>query len=173
LQIDKQYIKINALHIILTMKQPTTLFLKIVIFLIGITVLGLCLLTIPAGIRENDGVGEYRPILFTIYLSVIPFLFALYQSFKLLTYIDKNKAFSDLSVTSLKYIKYCAITVSLLYTASLPLLYNRAEMDDAPGVLALGLLFIFISIVIGTFTAVLQKLVQNAVELKSENDLTV
>ena len=108
-----------------------------------------------------------------MYASAIPFYFALYQAFKLLSYIDKNKAFSELSVKALKNIKYCAITISILYVVGLPLFYLIAEKDDAPGVIVVGLVIIFASMVIAVFAAVLQRLLQEAIDIKSENDLIV
>ena len=108
-----------------------------------------------------------------MYASAIPFYFALYQAFKLLSYIDKNKAFSELSVKALKNIKYCAITISSLYVVVLPLFYLIAEVDDAPGYHIVGLVVTFASMVIAVFAAVLQRLLQEAIDIKSENDLTV
>lgn len=87
--------------------------------------------------------------------------------------LDKNNAFSELSVRALKIIKYCAFTISILYTASLPFLYFIADEDDAPGLIVIGLVIIFASIVVAVFAAVLQKLLNNAIDIKSENDLTV
>ena len=112
-------------------------------------------------------------VLIDLYATAIPFYFALYQAFKLLSYIDKNKAFSDLSVKALKNIKYCAITISILYVAGMPLFFLMADKDDAPGIIVLGLVIIFASIVIAVFAAVLQKLLKDAIDIKSENDLTV
>ncbi|WP_423784009.1 DUF2975 domain-containing protein [Francisella tularensis] len=37
----------------------------------------------------------------------------------------------------------------------------------------LGLVFIFATLIVGVFAAVLQKLLQNAIDIKNENDLTV
>jgi hypothetical protein len=108
-----------------------------------------------------------------MYVSAIPFFIALYQAFKLLSYIDKNKAFSEISVKALKNIKYCAITISGLYVVGMPFFYILAELDDAPGVILIGMLFIFASMVIAVFAAVLQRLLQEAIDIKSENDLTI
>ncbi len=108
-----------------------------------------------------------------MYATAIPFFFALYQAFKLLSYIDKNKAFSELSVKALKNIKYCAITISILYAVGMPFFYLIAEEDDAPGLIVIGLVIIFASMVIAVFAAVLQKLLKEAIDIKSENDLTV
>ena len=70
-----------------------------------------------------------------MYVSAIPFYVALYQAFKLLSYIDKNQAFSELSVRALKNIKICAITISGLYVVVMPFVFIIAEIDDAPGLI--------------------------------------
>ena len=75
------------------------------------------------------GIGNFN----VMYVSAIPFYTALYQSFNLLTYIDKNQAFSQMSVEALKKIKNCAIAISGLYVVALPFVYIMAEVDDAPG----------------------------------------
>ena len=48
-----------------------------------------------------------------------------------------------------------------------------AELDDAPGLGVIALAFVCMPLVIATFAAVLEKLLQNAIDIKSENDLTV
>ncbi|MCI3196876.1 DUF2975 domain-containing protein [Bacillus sp. HU-1818] len=160
------------------MKRGTTLFLKIAVFLIGIPVLALCIFLVPeianfaAELYPDIAYIKYL-VLINLYASAIPFYFALYQAFKLLSYIDKNKAFSELSVRALKNIKYCAITISILFVAGMPLFYLMAEKDDAPGIILIGLVVIFASMVIAVFAAVLQKLLKEAIDIKSENALTV
>jgi MFS superfamily sulfate permease-like transporter len=150
------------------MKRGTTLFLKIAVILIGIPVLALCIFWLPGFVNYLP-----YPILIGVYATAISFFFALYQALKLLSYIDKNKAFSELSINALKYIKYCAITISIIYAVIAPFIYPIAEADDAPGLLAFPLLIIFASIVIAVFAAVLQRLLKEAIDMKSENDLTV
>ena len=160
------------------MKRGTTLFLKIAVILIGIPVLALCIFLVPeignfaAELYPDIAYVKYL-VLIDLYAAAIPFYFALYQAFKLLSYIDKNKAFSDLSVKALKTIKYCAITISILFAAGMPLFYLIGDKDDAPGVIVLGLVIIFASMVIAVFAAVLQRLLQEAIDIKSENDLIV
>lgn len=160
------------------MKQGSTLFLKIVVILMGIPILALCIFVVPeigrfaAELYPNSTYIGYL-FMAVLYAAAIPFYFALYQSFTLLSYIDKNKAFSDLSVKALKIIKYCAITISVLFVLGMPLFYLIAEMDDAPGVIVIGMVLIFASMVIAVFAAVLQRLLQEAIHIKSENDLTV
>ncbi|WP_102346102.1 DUF2975 domain-containing protein [Bacillus sp. Marseille-P3661] len=160
------------------MKLVSTLFLKISVILLGLPVLALCIFLVPEiGDVTGQMLPEYAYIKYLVsivfYASAIPYYFALYQAFNLLRYIDKNKAFSQISVTALKKIKYCAITISSLHVLVLPIFYIFAEIDDAPGVIFVGLVVPFASMVIAVFAAVLQKLLQEAIDIKSENDLTV
>jgi len=150
------------------MKQGSTLFLKGVVVLMGIIVLALCVFVLPAGIR-SDSVG-YRPILLGMYVPAVPFFIALYQAFKLLGYIDKNIAFSDLSVKSLRYIKYCGAAISAMYAVGMPYIFVVADRDDAPGVILIGLVFTFAPLMVAVIAAVLEKTFQDAISIKSEND---
>ncbi|MGM0920577.1 MAG: DUF2975 domain-containing protein [Bacillota bacterium] len=158
------------------MKQVSTLFLKIAVILIGIPILALCIFGL-SWLANNPVNPDYAhilyPILIGMYVSVIPFFVALYQAFKLLIYIDKNQAFSELSVKALKNIKFCAMTISGLYVVIMPFVYLVADLDDAPGLIIIGMVPIFASIVIAVFAAVLQRLLQEAIDIKSENDLIV
>ncbi|MBJ8112858.1 hypothetical protein COF76_22015 [Bacillus wiedmannii] len=160
------------------MKQGSTLFLKTAIILIGIPVFALCIFLIPnignyaADLYPDIAYIKYL-VLINLYVTVIPFYFALYQAFKLVSYIDKGNAFSKLSVRALKKIKQCAITISVLYVVGMPLFYLVAERDDAPGIIIIGMILIFASMVIAVFAAVLQRLLKDAIDIKSENDLTV
>jgi membrane protease YdiL (CAAX protease family) len=155
--------------------KPETLFLKIVVCLIGIAVLAMFIFVSPFIANELAKGLEWLLVLFVIdlYASAIPFFVALYHTLRLLSYIDKNIAFSELSVRSLKYIKYCAFTFSMLYVSALPMFYRCAKNEDAPGVMLFGLVIILASIVIAVFASILQKLLKNAIDIKSENDLTV
>lgn len=153
-----------------------TLFLKVVVFLIGMPVLALGIFGLP-WLANNPVNPAYAhilyPILIGMYVSAIPYYIALYKAFRLLSYIDKNIAFSELSVLALKHIKYCAVTISTLYVVMMPFVFLVADKDDAPGAIIIGMVPIFASMVIAVFAAVLQKLLKNAIDIKSENDLTV
>ncbi|MDN7245246.1 DUF2975 domain-containing protein [Planococcus shenhongbingii] len=160
------------------MKRGSTIFLKIAIFLLGLPILAICIY----GLTRFDPNSPYwqgpelaslqYPLLIGMYAAMIPFFFALYQTLKLLSYIDKNEAFSEASVKALKRIKYSAIAIVILFVLELPFLYILTKVDDAPGVL-MGLFVIFASTVIAVFAAVLQRLLQDAIDIKAENDLIV
>ena len=160
------------------MKRGSTLFLRGAIVLLGLPILAVCIL----GLSRFDPNSPYwklpelanlqYPILTGMYAAMIPFFIALYQALKLLSFIDKNKAFSELSVKALRNIKYCAIAIIIIYVVELPFLYILTKVDDAPGLL-IGLVVIFASMIIAVFAAVLQRLLQEAIHIKTENELTV
>jgi hypothetical protein len=154
------------------MERGSTFILRGVVILIGLIVLGLCAFALPAGLR-SDNTGYYAPILWGLYVTALPFFMALHQALKLLDYIDRDKAFSKLSVKSLKNIKYCALIISALFAAGQPYVFYAADRDDAPGVALIGFVIIGASFIIAAFAGVLQNLLQNAINIKKENDLTV
>ena len=67
-----------------------TLFLKLVVLFLGLIPILFAVLTLRDLIYGDlDG---YSFIVAGMYLSAVPFWFALYQALKLLGYIDKNEA---------------------------------------------------------------------------------
>lgn len=157
------------------MIKRETLFLKIAVVIIGLPIAAiLAYLTYDLiTVQKTKEFLLFIPMVVVLYLAAIPYFIALYQTIKLLGYIDWNNAFSQLSVQALNIIKRCAVTISGLFIVDLPFLFHIADVDDAPGIVLFSLIIIFASIVIAVFAAVLQKLLTNALEIKSENDLTI
>ena len=160
------------------MKRASTLFLKIVVVLIGASVLIACGFLFPhLWVVVPRELPEYTyviyPGLIGFNATLIPFLFALYQALKLLHYIDTNNAFSELSIQALRNITFSAIAMSVLYWTCMPLVFVFADLDDAPGAILIGAAIACSPLIVATFAAVLEKLVQSALDMKRENDLTV
>lgn len=158
------------------MKRGSTLFLKVVILLIAIGALaGMIRFPQTEGRAANlDLISIYTdPFIIYIYIGSIPFFIGLYQAFKLLNLIDAHRAFSQGAVNTLKNMKFASL--SLIGFIALAMLYIRffAHGDDPAGPTAIGIIVSFVVAVIATASAVFQKLLQNAVDMKSENDLTV
>ena len=158
------------------MKRYSTTFLKIAVFLIGSPVLILCIY-VGMKLVNNPVSQDYAHIVYPMiagaYVSAVPFYLALYEAFRLLCYIDRNTAFSQLSVNALKNIKRCASVFGIVYVVVLPFVCLFADKEDAPGIIFLGLIPVVAGMVIAVFAAVLQRLLQDAIDIKSENDLTV
>jgi len=159
------------------MKRSSTIFLQIVIVLIGIGALAL-LLWEP----QIEGVNAHAtnfeiyfkdPFLALVYIGSIPFFVALYQAFKVLGYAGQNKICSQAAVKALRTIKYCALaTIGFVVVEEIFIMLNHGSDDPAGGVF-MGVLITFGSIVIATAAAMFERILQNAVDIKSENDLTV
>lgn len=159
------------------MKRMPTLFLKFAIVVVALVSLAICTIVIPgfgiANSDEPDFVQFIFPILICILTAFIPFFVALCQTWKILGYIDRNVAFSDISVKALKNIRNCAFAACGVLSVNLIFFYNFAEKEDAPGFIVIGMALVFASFVIAIFAAVLQMLFKEAIDIKTENELTV
>ena len=89
-----------------------------------------------------------------------------------LGYVRQNKIFSQASVKALRTIKYCAIAIIGFVAVSVVFIVFGDKDDRPPGVF-MRILITFPSIVIVTAAAMFERILQNGVDLKSENDLTV
>lgn len=162
----------------MNIKRSSTIFLKIVIFLAGIAMLALCVWLPEIAIRDArehpDTAYFLIPFLVCAYGFCIAFSVALYQAYKLLTYIERNNAFSALSLKSLMIIKKCAFTVILLILLGIVSLRMVAKVtggdDDAAGPIALCLMGILATSIIAAIVDVLQKPLKHILELKPKND---
>jgi hypothetical protein len=159
-------------------KRSSTIFLQVVVVLIGIGALAL-LLWEPHLEGRNAHATLFEiyfndPFLAYVYVASIAFFVALFQAFTLLGYIGQNKIFSLDSVRALRMIKYCAIALVAMIGAAVAYLFIAMRgKDDIAGGVAVGVVMISASVVIATAAAVFERLLQKAVDMKAENDLTV
>jgi hypothetical protein len=159
------------------MKRGSTLFLQTIIVLLAIGAFAL-LLWEP----QIEGVNAHAtnfeiyfkdPFLALVYAGSIPFFVALYQAFKVLGYVGRNEVFSRHSVNALRTIKYCAIVIICFVLIEEIFIMSDNSSDDRAGGVFMGILITFGSIVIAAAAAMFERILQNAVDIKSENDLTV
>ena len=158
------------------MKQRSTLFLKVVILLIGLMALAgmLWFPQIEGRAANLDLISIYTdPLIMYGYIAAIPFFVGLYQALTLLNLIDAHKAFSQGAVHTLKNMKFAALSLIGFIALAVFYIHFFAHGDDPAGPTALGIVAAFAAAVIATAAAVFQRLLQNAVDIKSENDLTV
>ncbi|MFI2741176.1 DUF2975 domain-containing protein [Zhouia sp. PK063] len=159
------------------MKRISTIFLQAVIVLISIVAL-IILIRFPLteGRAQNlDVLSIYLDtFILYAYASSIVFFVALYKVFQLLGTIRNNNLFSISAIKTLKGIKNCAIILSILIMlAGVYIRIFHSKEDDPAGFLALCIITIFMSITVAIAVGVLERIVQNALEMKSENDLTI
>ncbi len=159
------------------MNKYSIIFLKAVILLIGIGAFAILIwFPLTEGRATNLDLFNiyFDPFILYGYAVSILFFIALYKAFRLLGYIGQNNVFSSKAVNALKSIKNCAIAISaLIVAAGIIIRISHNIEDDPAGFLAICIVTTFASIVIATTAAIFQKLLQNAIDMKSENDLTI
>ena len=160
------------------MKRVSTIFLQVVIALLSVGVLAFLLLE-PQLEGRNTNATQFEiyfkdPFLAYIYLASIPFFVGSYQAFKMLGYARRDEIFSQRSVRALRIIKYCAITTAIFFLGAEAYIFIFVRgTDDVAGGVMMGAFIIFVCAVIATAAALFERILQNAVDIKSENDLTV
>jgi hypothetical protein len=160
------------------MKRGSTTFLQIVLVLIGVGALAFMLWE-PHLEGRNAHATPFEiyfkdPFLAYAYIASVPFFVGLYQAFKLLGYAGHNQVFSPAAVKALRTIKYCALSMIGFVAVSVVFMpFSDPNDDDGPQGVVMRILVTFGSIVVATAAAMFERIFQNAVEIKSENDLTV
>jgi len=152
-----------------------TIFLQAVIVLIGIGALALMLWE-PHLEGRNAHATLFEiyfkdPFLAYAYLASIPFFAALYQAFKVLGYVGQNKAFSQVTMKALWAMRFCAFAI-IGFVGVGELFIVLGDSDDRAGGVFLGILITFGSVVIAAAAAMFERVLENAVDIRSENDLT-
>ena len=157
------------------MNRGLTIFLRAVIALIAIAALAVCVFPLPRGVayeaaKGPDTAWQIYVFLVGAYIQAALFFFALYQAFKLLSYIDRNKAFSELSVKALRHVKHSALTIGLVMVAGLVWLrvLSAGTGEDPAGPTMLGLIGTLASSVVAAVAGVLQTQVQKVIDTKKE-----
>jgi hypothetical protein len=157
------------------MTRGSAAFLQTLIVLIGIAALTF-LLWEPhvEGVNAHATFFEVYFDLFVAYayIASIPFFVGLYQAFKVLGYAGQNKVFTQEAVNALRIIKFCAMAIIGFVAVSVIFMIG-GDREDRPAGVFMRILVTFPSIVVATAAAMFERILQNAVDMKSENDLTV
>ena len=159
------------------MKRISIAFLQAVTVLVGVIAL-IVLIRFPLteGRAKNLDLFHiyFDPFILYGYATSIIFFIALFKAFRLLGNIRQDKLFSTTSVRTVRSLKYCAISFAVLVViAGIYIRFFHAKGDDPAGFLAMCIVTTFLSVVVATVAAVFEKILQNAVDMKNENDLTI
>ena len=150
--------------------RRSTIFLQIVIVLIGIGALVL-LLWEPHIEGRNAHATLFQiyfndPFLAYAYIASVSFFVALYQAFKFLGYVRQDTVFSHASTKTVRTIKFCALAL-IGFVAAGELFILFSDSDDRAGGVFMGLLIAFGSSVIAAAATVFEGILRNAADMKS------
>ncbi len=162
-------------------KSSLTIFARAVLYLVALAALSVCFILLPELARE-EATGKPNPeVVYTFlacaYILAVPFFIALYQTHKLLGYVDKNKAFSVKSINTLRKTKICALTFTILFftfaASGIAFIKITNPNEDMAGFGPITLVFTLVSATMTVFLALLQKVLTIATQMKVENDQIV
>jgi hypothetical protein len=158
-----------------TMNRSSTLFLRLVISLMAIAALAICGMAVPRMVadevsRHPKGVGVPYAIMVCAYLLCIPFFTALYQGFRVLNLVDRDKAFSKATAASLRLIRYCALVIGASFFAGIITLrvLSAGTGEDPAGPTAIAIVVMFFCLTVTAVSTVLEKQLKKAIGPKAQ-----
>ena len=151
------------------MKRVSTIFLQIVVILIGIGAVAF-LLWEPHVEGRNAHATVFEiyfkdPFLAYAYVASLPFFTALYQTFKVLGYARGERVFSPVAVKAVQTIRYCAIAIICFVAVGEIFIMNNESDDRAPAVV-IGLLLTFGSVVVAAAASLFEGILRTTLALR-------
>ncbi|WP_218043509.1 DUF2975 domain-containing protein [Lentilactobacillus dabitei] len=155
-----------------------TLFLKLSLVCIGIIIALLCGIAFPRTLGKLSDIypqigWELYVFAFFLYLSAVFFYIAEGYAYRILQLIDHDNVFSGQALQAIKRIKYALAGMGICYIFFLPMVYQLAIAEDAPGLVLMMAIVAMIPFVVSVFAAILEKLLEKATQLKLESQYTV
>jgi len=137
-------------------------FLRLIVFCIIFGLFGLAGLGIPLvwhGVKEH--LLLERPgysVLLTAYLIFIPTLLILFHALRILRYISMAPPAFPLITASIQSMKLSFYIVTILTTCLFPIFFYIGQIDDAPGLIVIGIVLILAPLTLGTLLACIHQL---------------
>jgi amino acid permease len=145
--------------------RRSTIFLQIVVTLVGIGVLAF-LIGEPQIEGRNAHATLFQiyfedPFLAVAYPASLPIFVALWQAFQVLARIRRGQAFSAETVRALRIVKYCAAAIACFAVAAAAYLFLvQRSKDDIAGGVAMCLLLIATSATIAAAAEMFERVFQ-------------
>ena len=97
-------------------------------------------------------------VIFSLYIILIPYVYSLYLTFRLLMLIDENKYYSDQSKTYLSHIGTSGYVIGTIFLFDLPFIFGYGDYSDAPGIIIIFGFLALLSYSIAIFANLLKDL---------------
>jgi hypothetical protein len=157
------------------MKIKTT-FLKIILLGMSVFILFVAMLW-TFGFIHAYSANELYPARIIAHISLygtaISSLSIIFFVYRILRLIDQSNPFSTQALQLIRKIKQATLVIFVLFLGLLPMVYRIADVEDAPGVVIIGLGIVAVPLALSVFVATIEKLLESVIQIKHENDLTV
>ncbi len=149
------------------MKRSTSIFLQVVIVLIGMGAVTF-LLWEPQVEGRNLHATLFQiyfqdPFLAYAYVASIPFFMALFRAFKVVGLAGQNKAHSPATLKALRTIKYCGLAI-IGFVAVGEIFIMMNDSDDRAGGVFMGILITIGAVVMATVAARFERILQKGMD---------
>lgn len=151
-------------------------WLKMILVFLGSIAVLICVYVIPSfskqmAIGDLENYKLIRLIVLFIYITMIPFIYAIFQGVKLCKELLSTSGFSENIAKIFLVISRCAFVEAMLY-GGLSVVFLVFGLKN-PMFLVITIMIILTASAIAIFTAILSKFAYNAVDLQKENELTI
>ncbi|HPJ00388.1 MAG TPA: DUF2975 domain-containing protein [Enterococcus sp.] len=109
----------------------------------------------------------------SLYGTAISSLSIIFFVYRMLRLVDQSNPFSTQTLQLVRKIKQATLVIFVLFLGLLPMVYRIADVEDAPGVVIIGLGIVTVPLALSVFVATIEKLLESVIQIKHENDLTV
>lgn len=109
----------------------------------------------------------------SLYGTAISSLSIIFFVYRILRLVDQSNPFSTQALQLVRKIKQATLVIFVLFLGLLPMVYRIADVEDAPGVVIIGLGIVAVPLALSVFVATIEKLLESVIQIKHENDLTV
>ena len=133
------------------------------------------LLTIQLSTNPTNPFSNWQTTLFILVLYLILLVTLLLNFFllRLVKTFPSKETFTKKSLKLISKIRSCLLCITILAFGILPKFYQIADMSDSPGILLIAFVLLFIPFFIYILSSILIDLLNQAIYLKNDYDLTV
>lgn len=133
------------------------------------------LLTIQLFTTQTSPLNNWQNHLFifiTYAILLCGFILSIFLV-KLVQQLSSKERFTVKNLTIANRIRFCLLLITILTLGIFPKIYQLADINDAPGLLFIGMVVFLIPLFVTLLANVLIELLEQAIDLKNDYDLTV
>lgn len=132
--------------------QKSILFLKTCLIILLLLLIGLAGYGVSALMKGiTSSLIFEKPgyiVLIVAYMALIPLIFSIFHGLRILQFISKSSKSIDLIFLSAQMIRKSFLFIAFLALCILPIFFYIGQMDDAPGLVLVGIILIVVPLAV-------------------------